>query len=355
MRRLPVFFVLDVSESMAGDNLYQLEDLLAKVVKTLRTDPHALETAWLSVIAFAGQVRQLVPLTEVSSFSPPSLPVGGGTSLGKALNFLMDEMDRAVTKSTPDRKGDWKPIVFLVTDGRPTDDTDQAVRRWREHYARRCTLVAISIGLKADLSLLNQLTDADKVLVLDDSSDAGFAKFIQWVTQSVQARSRSLGDFAKEEQMPALDQSIMQKLNLDKPLERVDESHAYFVSKCQKKNLPYLSKFAPEFEDVRAGGVTLTKISNSRYALVGCYPVKNSYFEMSSEQANVATVDSNQLLGFPGCPHCGNPIGFAMCDCGNTFCMDGPGAQTCPWCKRTSTFARGEAGDPGVELTRARG
>lgn len=355
MRRLPIFFVLDVSESMAGENLYRLEDLLAGVVKTLRTDPHALETAWLSVIVFAGQVRQLVALTEVTSFNPPSLPVGGGTSLGKALDFLMDEMDRSVARTTAEKKGDWKPIVFLVTDGRPTDSTDKAVLRWREHYARKATLIAISIGRAADLNLLNQLTEADKVLVLDDSSDAGFAKFIQWVTQSVQARSRSLGDIVKEEKMPALDQSIMQRLNLDKPLDRVDESHAYFVSKCQKKGLPYLSKFAPEFEDVRTGGVTLAKVSNSRYALVGCYPVKNTYFEMSSDQANVATVDSNQLMGFPGCPHCGNPIGFAMCDCGNTFCMAGPGEQTCPWCKRTSTFSRGEAGDPGVDLTRARG
>lgn len=355
MRRLPIFFVLDVSESMAGQPLYRLEELLVQVVKTLRTDPHALETAYLSVIAFAGQVRQLVALTEVSAFVAPSLPVGGGTSLGKALNFLMDEIDGSVHRNTPQQKGDWKPIIFLVTDGRPTDDTSKAIVRWRSRYASQVTLIAISIGLAADLKLLNQLTDADKVMVLDDSSDVGFAKFIQWVTQSVQARSRSVGDLVKEDQLAPLDHSILKKLNLDKPLEQVDESHAFFVSKCQRTQLPYLSKFAPEFTDIRVGEVRLEKLAKPRYQLVGCTPVKNSYFEMSSEQSNVATVDSNQLMGFPSCPHCGNRIGFAMCDCGNTFCIAGPGEQTCPWCKQTSTFSQMTDGTPGVDLTRARG
>ncbi|MGQ0698677.1 MAG: TerY-C metal binding domain-containing protein [Panacagrimonas sp.] len=355
MRRLPIYFLLDVSESMAGEHLYWLEDGMTAVIKTLRTDPHALETVFLSVIVFAGQVRQLVPLTEVASFTAPSLPVGGGTSLGKALTFLMDEMDRSVVRSAPDRKGDWKPIVFLITDGKPTDDVSGAVQRWREKFARNVTLVAISMGRAADLSVLNQLTDADKVLTLDQDTEAAFSRFIQWVTQSVQARSRSVGDVTKEDKLPELDNSILKKLNLDKPLDRVDESNAFFVSKCQRTQLPYLSRYAPEMPEVRAGGVRLDKIATGRFVLVGCYPVKNSYFDMSADQPNVATIDSNNLLGAPSCPHCGNPFGFAMCGCGNTFCVSGPGQQTCPWCKRSSEFSRGQEGDPGVDLTRARG
>jgi uncharacterized protein YegL len=52
MRRLPVFFMLDVSESMVGAPLRQLEESMERIVRTLRTDPHALETIHLSVIAF---------------------------------------------------------------------------------------------------------------------------------------------------------------------------------------------------------------------------------------------------------------------------------------------------------------
>ena len=60
MRRLPVFFVLDCSESMVGDNLRKMEEGLHAVIRTLRTDPHALETVHVSVIAFAGVAGSLV-------------------------------------------------------------------------------------------------------------------------------------------------------------------------------------------------------------------------------------------------------------------------------------------------------
>ena len=352
MRRLPIYFLVDVSESMLGEHLYQLEDGLARIVDELRTDPHALETAWISVIAFAGQVRRLVPLSELTAVTMPALPVGGGTSLGRALNFLMDELDASVRATTMQVKGDWKPIVFLVTDGKPTDDVEPAVRRWRERYAGRVTLVAISIGRTADLRVLNRLTDTDKVLTLDDDSEAGFRRFIAWVTQSVQARTRSVGDPTREERLPQPEPTILTKLNLDKPLDGVDDSFAYFVSRCQKRRLPYVSRFEPARHTVDIGSGQLT---TTTYQLVGTYPVKATYFEMSAEQPNVAVVDSDQLNGNPTCPHCGNPHGFAMCTCGNTFCIEGEGMQTCPWCESHSYFGRAAPGSESIDLTRARG
>ncbi len=146
MRRLPIFFLLDVSESMIGDNLRQLQHGLERLMTRLRTDPHALETVYISAIAFAGKARTLTPLTELGSFYPPRLPVGSGTSLGAAMNHLMDEIDRSVHKSTPEKKGDWKPVVYLMTDGKPTDDMAPALERWTRSYASRVTLVAIGIG-----------------------------------------------------------------------------------------------------------------------------------------------------------------------------------------------------------------
>lgn len=352
MRRLPIFFLLDVSESMLGEHLYRLEDGLLKIIDALRTDPHALETVWISVIAFAGKVRKLLPLTELTSVIAPSLPVGGGTSFGRALNFLLDEIDATVRKNTSEVKGDWKPIIFVITDGKPTDDVNPAVKRWKDHYAGHVTLIAISLGRNADLSLLNQLTDADKVLTLDDNTEAGFRKFINWVTQSVQARSRSVGDAAREEMLPMLDESILRKLNLDKPLDRIDDSNAYFVSKCQNTLLPYVSRYEPNRQSIELPGSSINTVV---YRLVGSYPVKKTYFEMSADQPDIATVDSSQLIGMPGCPHCGNPIGFAMCDCGGTFCIAGEGEQTCPWCERTSNFTRMTNESESVEITRARG
>lgn len=353
MRRLPIFFVLDVSESMVGENLYRLDEGIQRVYAELRTDPHALDTVWISVICFAGKVRKLSDLTELPVAIPPRLPVGGGTSLGRALIFLMDEIDRSLRKNTPQAKGDWKPIVFLITDGKPTDDVEPAIRRWQSKYASAVTLVAISIGRTADLRVLSRLTSADKVLTLDDDSEAGFARFISWVTQSVQARSRSVGDPAKEEQLAVLvDNPLLKKLNLDKPIDSIDETNAYFVSKCQKTGLPYISRYEPVQRSFESSHLNLQTVT---YRLTGSYPVSNGYFELSSDHPNVATVDSSQLYGNPQCPHCGNPIGFAMCDCGNTFCMSEEGMQTCPWCHERALFSHVDDDAESVDLTRARG
>ena len=110
MRRLPIFFVLDVSESMAGDNIRVLNKGLENLVRTLRTDPHSLESVFLSVIVFAGKAKTLTPLVELASFYPPRLPLGSGTSLGKALDHLMSEIDRYVVSTTAEVK-DRKSVV----------------------------------------------------------------------------------------------------------------------------------------------------------------------------------------------------------------------------------------------------
>jgi len=76
MRRLPVFFVLDCSESMAGENLRKMEERIGMIVRNLRQDPHALKTAYLSVIAFAGIARTIAPLVEVFFILPPKASHG---------------------------------------------------------------------------------------------------------------------------------------------------------------------------------------------------------------------------------------------------------------------------------------
>lgn len=83
MRRLPVYFLIDVSESMVGEPIKQVEDGMRSIIQELRSDPYALETVFASVLAFAGKAKVLSPLTELYKFYPPIFPVGGGTSLGE--------------------------------------------------------------------------------------------------------------------------------------------------------------------------------------------------------------------------------------------------------------------------------
>ena len=104
MRRLPIYFLIDVSESMVGEPITQVEKGMRNIIQELRTDPYALETVFVSVIVFAGKAKVLSPLTELYKFYPPQFPIGGGTSLGTALDCLMNDIDKSVKKTTVEMK-----------------------------------------------------------------------------------------------------------------------------------------------------------------------------------------------------------------------------------------------------------
>ena len=84
-RRQPVYLLLDVSGSMSGAPIMAVEQGVQLLHNELMNQPQAVEVVHLSVITFASTAQQVTPLTPISSFTPPPLTAGGGTSLGGAL------------------------------------------------------------------------------------------------------------------------------------------------------------------------------------------------------------------------------------------------------------------------------
>lgn len=341
MRRLPVFFVIDVSESMIGEPIQQVEQGLATIIQELKKDPYALETVFISVIIFAGKSRTIAPLTDIISFYPPRLPVGGGTSLGAALHHLMQEMDYNITRTTMERKGDWKPIVFLFTDGAPTDEYENALNAWNKRWKNKSSVVAVSFGDGADTSILNKISD--NVMVFKNTDANSYTQFFKWITASIQASSQSVNMYAKDE------------LNLapsdDIPLEKVpgsaastpssvDNSVATFLGKCQNTQKHYLIKYDKVSHQQELYGM---QHNAQAYRLAGSFPVGEDYFALTEGDGSTSsTVNTNELLGFPHCPCCGNSYGLALCVCGKIFCAGDQETATCPWCSRNLRFGSGE-------------
>ena len=343
MRRLPVYFVLDVSESMVGLPLRQLEGGMEQIVRSLRTDPHALETVHLSVIAFAGKADVIAPLIDVVSFYAPRLPIGSGTALGDALTCLMNSIERDVVKTTTERRGDWKPVVFLMTDGRPTDNTDEVITRWKTQFSHRAQLVAITLGNQADTTALSRLTN--DVLRLEGSDEKTFKQFIDWISASVTATSHAV-----ESNTDGL--SLAKKpsgLTLVKdfpihPDNGVDECVVVLTGRCQKSKRPYLIKYN------RSADATF---GESDYELEGAFPVEESFFTWSVLDSRDPKINTERLLGVPPCPHCGNGTAFAMCGCGKLLCTNGVGSFVCPWCESEGEFSEGSGCD--FDVIRGRG
>ena len=88
MRKLPVYLLLDCSGSMMGEPIEAVKNGVQVMVSTLRNNPQAIETAFISVITYDSSARQIIPLTELSNFQMTDIQASGTTSLGEALKVL---------------------------------------------------------------------------------------------------------------------------------------------------------------------------------------------------------------------------------------------------------------------------
>ncbi len=349
MRRLPIYFLIDISESMVGEPIQQVEEGLATIIEQLKSDPYALETAWISVLVFAGQAKTLVPLQEIVNFYPPRFPIGGGTSLSKGLGHLMYELRRNIVKTTYAQKGDWKPIIFLFTDGVPTDDTTAAITEWKQNWQRSANLVAVSFGDETDTALLGELTN--HVLHFKNATSQAYKEFFRWVSDSIKTSSISVDSNGSGFELAKTNDDTLSKIDLTKPADRkpaVDDNFVVLSAKCQNTKRPYLIKYARNLTPGNFGGVDLYTKS---YRLNGAYPVDPSYFDLSDDSID-QVVHSDELIGAPTCPCCGNPYGLAVCSCGKIHCLDENLTSTCPWCGNQGKYG---AGSGGFDITRARG
>jgi uncharacterized protein YegL len=198
-RRLPVYLVLDCSGSMAGEPIAAVEIGIKALLADLRNDPQALETVWLSVITFASTAQQIVPLTDIHEFDPPGLVAAGTTALGEAIDLLRDRIGEEVHKTTPTQKGDWKPLVFVLTDGEPTDKWERPVEDFRAAGLAR--IVACGAGTEVVDATLKRL--GDEAVRLHDTQPGTLGAFMKWVTMSVTTASQQLGTgVTKQDQLP---------------------------------------------------------------------------------------------------------------------------------------------------------
>lgn len=321
VRRLPVYLIVDCSESMAGEAIDAVNHGLKAMLSELRSNPEALETVHLSLLTFSDKARQVVPLTDLMSFQLPDLKVRAGTAMGEALSLLVHCMKSDVIRSTEDQKGDYRPLAFLLTDGQPTDEWTASANDLRSlNSPRPANLYAIGCGPDVDNSVLYKITDIVLNMPMTDADS--FKKFFVWLSMSVQSASTSVG----RDGIPLVI-TPPRELMVTAPTQSIPSKYprqVFIPAKCQKSGKSYLMRFRRESEE-------------PPYIAV-CAHILDDH---DGEGAlRLPPVDASWLMGCPSCPHCGNKIA-GQCPCGQLFCTNAEDSSViCPAC--STHLSKGE-------------
>ena len=187
MRRLPIYILINTSSSLSNEILQNFKDSINLLIETLKEDPYALETVYVSIITFDSTITCLCSLSPLTSFKMPSINIGKQeSSLGHTLLQLTTIIDNELIKNTYEQKGDWKPLIFIFTANDSVIDITEEVEELICHKCGR-----IIICTKTDSVNLGKYKKITEVILPIESLDKHIINSqFYWISESINTCER---------------------------------------------------------------------------------------------------------------------------------------------------------------------
>jgi uncharacterized protein YegL len=185
MRRLPVYILIETAGGMRGERIEAVKNGLDVMISKLRQDPFALESVSISILRFDRTSEVVVPLTELEMLQIPDIeiPHSAPPHTGAALNYLCEKVEKEVLKSEENQKGDWRPLLFILTRGNPADKQDFIKSVDRVKLLNFATVVVCTAGSRNSEEEMKLLTN--NIVHLDTADINTFSAFFKWVSSSI--------------------------------------------------------------------------------------------------------------------------------------------------------------------------
>lgn len=184
--RCPVLLLLDNSGSMGGEKITQLNAGLNEFKDDLANDPLAAARCEVAIVTF-GPVREVMDFTSAQNFIPPYLNAESDTPLGAAVVHGLNMLKRRKEVIRQGGVGLYRPWIFLITDGAPTDNWQQAATMVRDGETNQ-SFAFFSVGVQgADMNMLRQLSVREPIAL----SGLKFRELFQWLSASLKSVSQS--------------------------------------------------------------------------------------------------------------------------------------------------------------------
>ncbi|MFM5980967.1 MAG: vWA domain-containing protein [Sphaerospermopsis kisseleviana] len=180
--RCPVVLLLDTSGSMSGQPIEELNTGLAAFKEDVLKDAHASLSVEVAIVTF-GPVRLIQDFVTIDHFTLPKLEADGVTPMGEAIEYALDLVEKR--KQTYKDNGIlyYRPWVFLITDGAPTDYWQNAAQRVREGEEQRRMLFFTVAVQNADMNKLRKIAPPGRSPVMLNGLD--FRALFVWLSTSM--------------------------------------------------------------------------------------------------------------------------------------------------------------------------
>lgn len=192
--RVPVCLCLDLSGSMGGDPIQELNRGVKEFYEAIKADETALYSAEIAIVTFGGsnaKAEQDFASLEIKP-EPPELNAYGMTPMGEAINMALDMLEKRKDEYKAQGVDYYQPWLVLMTDGAPNgsrEELKRAVERTvRMVEEKKLTVFPIGIGNKADMRALQLFSPKRSPLKLQGLK---FSEFFEWLSQSVSRTSQS--------------------------------------------------------------------------------------------------------------------------------------------------------------------
>jgi uncharacterized protein YegL len=196
--RCPVILLIDNSGSMSGQPIQELNKGLVAFKQSVQEDAMASLRLEVAIVTF-GPVRLLQDFVTIDRFVPPQLQAEELTPMGEAIEYALDLLD--VRKETYKNNGIqyYRPWIFLITDGSPTDNWQNAAQRVRDGEAKK-KLAFFAVGVdRADMNILSLIAPPNRPPI--KLNGLNFKDMFVWLSNSLgRVSTQKVGDPTQQAQ-----------------------------------------------------------------------------------------------------------------------------------------------------------
>jgi uncharacterized protein YegL len=188
--RCPCILLLDTSGSMKGQPILELNRGLTAFRDELASDSLATKRVEVAVITF-GPVQVHNDFQTADVFQPAELKASGETPMGAAIEQALSLLEQRKNVYRTNGVSYYRPWIFLITDGGPTDAWKTAAEKIKAGEAAK-TFSFFAVGVEgAKMEILEQISVREPIRL----KQLQFRELFVWLSNSMKAVSRSsVGD-----------------------------------------------------------------------------------------------------------------------------------------------------------------